>query len=145
MAAAAWSCLSSEKISDKKNTEIRQKRFSNKDVGITMIKSIQTKCMAVCNKGRDDGTINTKLTNLHLFLKYFFVLYRYTVSAYQEMEPIGMMYCCTEIAIGGSSDDDQLYQMSQRLEPRERWQSERLTLVRSHRVLSAARLHINPE
>ncbi len=54
------------------------------------------------------------------------------MSAYEEMERIDM------IAVGGSSDDDQLYQMSQRLEPRERWQSERLTLVRSHRVLSAA-------
>ncbi len=47
LAAAVWSCLSSEKISDpKKYTETRQKHFLQnvKDVGIIMPKSIQARC-----------------------------------------------------------------------------------------------------
>ncbi len=62
VAAAAWSCLSSEKIRDKKNIhrnnlKLRQKTFPN-DVGIAMQKVFkQGVGMAVC-KGKGDGIKN---------------------------------------------------------------------------------------
>ncbi len=50
VAAAAWSCLSSEKIRDQKNihrNNLRQKTFPN-DVGIAIPKNIQTRCRHGC-------------------------------------------------------------------------------------------------
>ncbi len=63
LAAAAWSCLSSEKISDNKRfTETRQKKHflqNVKDVGHGSLCQKAFKQfgvgIVVCNKGRDDG------------------------------------------------------------------------------------------